>query len=93
LGCRVWVDDVDRFETNVLQAVGYDRKLAARLIPQLYVALRKERSAAVGSWSVDFQQRAGHSEPPHQNSSPTEKSSGEASGGNNKKRQTRHDGT
>lgn len=91
LGSKVWVDDIERFETNVLQAVGYDRKLAARLIPQLYVALREERSAAVGSWKANFHQCAGDPGSSQQSSPPTQKTSGETSSGNNKKRQACHD--
>jgi hypothetical protein len=88
----VWRDDIEGFEKKVLHAVGRDRKLAACLIPQLYPSLRKERSVAVGSWSFDSRQCAGDSGSPHQNKSPTQITSGEGSGSNSKKRQSRQDG-
>lgn len=87
----VWRDDVERFEEKVVRAVE-DRKLAACLIPQLYITLRKERSAAVGTWSLNSKQSAGGSRPPDPNNSPTQITSGEGSGSNNKKRQSRQDG-
>jgi hypothetical protein len=88
----VWRDDVEGFEKKVLHAVGKDRKLAACLIPQLYTSLRKERSAAVGSWSFNSKQCAGDSGSPHVSNSATQITSGEGSGSNSKKRQSRQDG-
>jgi hypothetical protein len=84
-GRKVWVDDVEGFETKVLQAVGYDLKAGASLIPQLYSTLRHKNSSAVGFWGTKFKHCPGHSGSSPRNSPHTQGASGSSSNSNGKK--------
>lgn len=76
-----------------MQAVGYDLKTAASLIPQLYSTLRSEKSTAIGHWETRFRHCSGNDGSSSQKEVPTQNTTEGSSKNNAKKRRSLQDGS